>query len=549
MVKTLAINRYRKFRDINLMFSNGINAISGTNGTCKTSLLHLISNSFQAVNSKCPWVHDPKCLPIISAINTVMNPKVESLTRGDKQYNDPARGTSGALFTVEYYTHSPLEFRRHNSKINTRYALKPKYQTGSGDALPFCPVIYLGLSRLFPYGEYSNDEAIVGVNKQLPSKYQEEIVQTYKAFTGVTIEYKNAQKMGDIKTRSEFDADVEGIDSNTVSAGEDNLFIILTALESLKYYYESIDSNNESESILLIDELDATLHPAFQIKLLKHLSKYSTDYKIQIIFTTHSLTLMEEVLKYKYNILYLLDNEKSVFLMEKPDIYKIKMHLQEITEVDIYRDRVIPLFTEDDEGKFILENLISYFEQIHEDEFCNVRRFLYYVGAKIGADVLESIFGDGKLLQMTMRSICIVDGDHQSNMQNCTIALPGGAAPEQFLSDYATELYESDDPFWTDSAIVSRGVSKATYRSFKQEIESFNVFIQELRDNNESTKGKKREFYKELFKKHKLFFELLLKHWLHNPENQPEINRFYREFRSVFKKVAPYNEIDPNMWI
>ena len=548
MVKALAINRYRKFHDIELTFSRGINAISGTNGTCKTSLLHLISNSFQAVNSKCPWVHDPKCLPIISAINAVMNPKVESLTRGDKQYNDPARGTSGALFNVDYYSHTRLEFRRHNSKITTRYALKPKYQTGSGDALPFCPVIYLGLSRLFPYGEYGNDDAIIGVNKQLPTKYQEEIVRIYKDFTGVTIDYKNAQKMGDIKIRAEFDADVEGIDSNTVSAGEDNLFILLTALESLKYYFESIESCNEVESILLIDELDATLHPAFQIKLLKLLTEYSTNYKIQVVFTTHSLTLMEEVLKYKHNIIYLLDNETSVFKMDDPDIYKIKMHLQEITEVDIYRDKVIPLFTEDDEGRFVLENIISYFETIHEEEFCNVRRFLYFVEAKIGADVLTGIFGDGKLLQMTMRSICFLDGDHQSDMQKCIVALPGKASPEQFLADYASELYESDDAFWTDQRIVSRGFSKTTYRSFRQEIDSFNEMLQEMKDKKESTKGKKREFYKALFAKNKLFFELLLKHWLHNPDKKTEIDRFYGEFRAMFKKVAPYNEIDPNMW-
>ena len=548
MVKALKIKRYRKFHDIDLSFSEGINAISGTNGTCKTSLLHLISNSFQAVNSKCAWIRDSKCLPIIAAINSVMNPKVESLTRGDKQYNDPARGTSGSLFTVEYYTRTPLEFRRHNSKITTRYALKPKYQTGSGDALPFCPVIYLGLSRLFPFGEYANDEAIVGVSKQLPVQYQDEIVRLYKEFTGVTIDYKNAQKMGDIKIRSEFDADVEGIDSNTVSAGEDNLFILLTALESLKYYYESVDSKNNIESVFLIDELDATLHPAFQIKLLKLLTKYSADYKIQVVFTTHSLTLMEEVLKYKYNIIYLLDNETSVFKMENPDIYKIKMHLQAITEVDFYRDRVIPLFTEDNEGRFILEILISYFENEYKEAFCNVRRFLHFVDAKIGAEVLTSIFGDGKLLQMTMRSICILDGDHSSDLSKCIVALPGHASPEQFLVDYAAKIYEADDAFWTDQAIVNRGFSKATYRTFRSKIDAFNETLKEKQENKQSTKGDKREFYKNLFEENKLFFEMLLKHWLHNPENKDEIDHFYADFRAAFKKVAPYNEIDPNMW-
>lgn len=549
MIKRLQINQYRKFHDISFNFCAGINVISGTNGTCKTSLLHLISNSFQSVNSKkCPWIINPSCLQIINAINAVVNSKVESLTRGDKQYNDPARGVSGTLFSVDYFDYKPLEFRRHNSKINSRYAIKPPYKKGGGDTLPSCPVIYLGLSRLFPYGEYNNDDAVISIKKQLPDQYQKEINQIYKDFTGISIKYGNAQKMGDIKIRADFDADIEGIDSNTVSAGEDNLYIILTALESLKYYYDNIDSQNTVESILLIDELDATLHPYFQIKLLKLLTKYSIEYKIQVFFTTHSLTLMEDVLRYKHNIIYLLDNETSVFVMNEPDIFKIKMHLQQLTEGDIYKDRVIPIFTEDNEGRFVLEHLITYFEEIHIDEFCNIRRFLHYVSAKVSAEVLRDIFSDSKLLNMTIRSICVLDGDHNSDLQNCMIALPGKKAPEQFLSDYAHDLYKNDDPFWTDPAIINRGYSKATYRSFRKEIDDFENSINIAVQEGGSTKGKRRAFFKDLFKNHENFFDLLLKHWLHNPSNKAEIDKFYNGFHSLFKKVAPYNDINGNLW-
>ena len=149
---------------------------------------------------------------------------------------------------------------------------------------------------------------------------------------------------------------------------------------------------------------------------------------------------------------------------------------------------------------------------------------------------------------MTMRSICFVDGDHRSDLGKCIVALPGNASPEEFLIDYASALYELDDPFWTDQNIINRGISKATYRSFKQEIDSFNESLQRMQDNKESTKGRRREFNKKLFKDNRLFFELLLKHWLHNQDNKAEIDRFYSEFRAMFKKVAPYNEIDPNMW-
>ncbi|MDR2211996.1 MAG: AAA family ATPase, partial [Spirochaetaceae bacterium] len=53
MIEKLEILQYRKLKNITLEFSKNINVISGANGTCKTSLLHLISNAFQAVNKNC----------------------------------------------------------------------------------------------------------------------------------------------------------------------------------------------------------------------------------------------------------------------------------------------------------------------------------------------------------------------------------------------------------------------------------------------------------------------------------------------------------------
>ena len=61
--------------------------------------------------------------------------------------------------------------------------------------------------------------------------------------------------------------------------------------------YNSIQSNQPVESILLIDELDATLHPSLQFKLLDLFNQYSHDYKIQIFITTHSLSLIEHALE------------------------------------------------------------------------------------------------------------------------------------------------------------------------------------------------------------------------------------------------------------
>ncbi|MHC1771714.1 MAG: hypothetical protein AB9907_08260 [Flexilinea sp.] len=158
-----------------MSFSEGVNIIAGTNGTCKSTILHLVSNSFQAVDTKCDWITDKNCVKVLRSVNSSINPKMEALTKGDRQYNDPAIGTKGVLFTVNYDDGSSLRFRRHNTRKNdkNRFAVKPIYRKGRKERLPKFPVIYLGLTRLFPFPEYTNESDIKNIKIGLPEKYEE----------------------------------------------------------------------------------------------------------------------------------------------------------------------------------------------------------------------------------------------------------------------------------------------------------------------------------------------------------------------------------------
>ena len=253
--------------------------------------------------------------------------------------------------------------------------------------------------------------------------------------------------------------------------------------------------------------------------------------------------------EYKCNVIYLLDNITNVTLMDSPDIYKIKLHLQSLTQDDIYMDKVIPIFTEDDEARVILDMLLNYFSEIHPEEFRGINRFFHFVHANIGAENLIGIFTDSKLLRTTIRSICILDGDHNSDMSNCILALPGNDCPEEVLFSYAQKLYEEDDCFWTQSIIIEKGFGKIYYLSnIKTKIDDNKQIIEQYRSSGQSTKGKRREFNKKLFNDNLTFFKLLYKHWLHNIDNQECIEKFYNNFRSLFKKMSHYQAINPNEW-
>ena len=548
MIKGIHIIKYRKLEDVEFEFSKGVNIISGTNGTCKTSLLHIISNAFQAVTKNCDWLTDHTCLNVIKQVNYMMNPKIESLTKGDKIHNDPSHGTKGTIFSVDYYGHSSLEFRKHNSKINNRYAVKPWYRPGTTEKLPFCPVIYLGLSRLYSFGEYLNDAAVQKLKKNLPVEYQTLISTIYSSLSGINISSVNLQKMGDIKTRADFESDKEGIDSNTISAGEDNLFIIICALVSLRYYFEKIVSQNEVESVLLIDELDATLHPSLQERLLKIFRQYSVAYKIQIVFTTHSLSTVESALKNKDNVIYLIDNVTNAIIMESPDIYKIKRHLSGITGNDIYLNKSIPIFTEDAEARVFLRILFEHFAET-KAEFSSIQRFFHPVDANIGCTNLRSIFSDNYLLQTTMKCACILDGDQTADLNKYIITLPGGNSPEKVIMNYAQMIYDNDSPFWTNPIILELNYGKVYFRdTVKPDIDDISTQLHTMREEGERTHGKERELRKKVFLKHQRFFELLFKQWVRDEENADSVYKFYKSLNIIYKKVAEFHGINPQMW-
>ena len=77
MIKKLSFIHYRKLKNIEIDFSKGVNIISGTNGTCKTSILHLISNFFQEPTGI-------NCMKSIRSLNNCTNQRLKHLQKGIK---------------------------------------------------------------------------------------------------------------------------------------------------------------------------------------------------------------------------------------------------------------------------------------------------------------------------------------------------------------------------------------------------------------------------------------------------------------------------------
>lgn len=568
MIKKIHFNQYRKLKDLDIEFTKNINIISGTNGTCKTSILHLCSNAFQA--PKRDNIANDKVITTINAINMLTNPKIETLTKGDKKYNNPAPNFDGPLFNITYFDDVNLDFRRHNTKdeeLNKkkRYRIILKYPKGQSMSLKTLATIYLGLPRLYPFGEIDDKEKtnnsikIRNITNKLPEEYQDELYKLYKELTGINaIQTKNI-KIENIKSRTDFDTDVEGIDSNTISAGEDNIMIILTALVSLKYYYDNI-SNQDDEviSMLLIDELDATLHPEMQIKIFNKILEYSKAYKIQVIFTSHSFTLIEHAKKNKQNLIYIQNKRKTVKLMENPDIYKIKMDLYNETAINLFKNSKIPVFTEDDEARFVLNILFNQYE-------INLNNLFHLVNANMGNKCITQIFEDEYMYKNTVGLIAILDGDCKTNMlkenneelDNHTngnikdlstyyfnhniMWLPGDKSPEILFFQYALDIYDDESSkFHNFDDVQHLGYS---YNYFDNNIKPLLEECLQIKDSSA-----KRKKAKKIFKEYNEFFKCIITYWIKDENNSKELSRFYSTLKNLYKKNADINNCNPNSW-
>lgn len=596
MAKKINFVHYRKFKNNNSFnFNKSINVITGTNGTCKTSLLHLISNSYKSVTLSDPRIENGY-IKLINQVADGLNLKVEALTKGDKEYTNPSHGTKGTLFSVEYYDENySLDFRRHNSSTSSvaetdnspgleenkqhRFALKPQYSSKGSESLPARPVIYLGLSRLYPYGEYNAEitipkQPIPGklldvwsiVCKELEDRYEECLgLQIISDTTKIETEI-----LSGIRNKSSFNTSTIGVDSNTISSGQDNLYVILKALACLRFYYEGIidkDAIRDVESILLIDEFDATLHPEIQIKLFEYIYDYSSKYKIQVAFTTHSFTLIEHILKNKaHNLLYIIDDIDSVRVLEDISFHKINMFLQNKQAKDIFSNKKIPVYTEDAEARLFIQAIFDYYtKQRNNIDINNAISTLHLVQVNLGSDNIKNLFLENFETSISKSAIAILDGDqYLSKPSNNMLSLPRAFTanhshntPEYILAAFAIAIFNghTDHPkFWQSQILNDEGFTLTNFRSEilkdMNSIINLDKTILEIKEHNEykSTKGLKRSIAKELFNTHIHFLKYVLHYWVRQEDNQPEIYRFLKHLNYAFKNVAPLYNIPHSLW-
>src|SRR5690554_2231715 len=180
---------------------------------------------------------------------------------------------------------------RDKSKGTIRFWKKGDKSKGSNYIQ--LPVIYLSLKRLLPIAEDSK----LDVNEEMA--LSDEDFDFYKKWFNkiliLTREKDQVQSSNYLLSTNKqtLGANTDHYDWKSNSAGQDNLSKILLAILSFKKLQEKYKDNYKG-GILAIDEIDASFYPGSQKILFDALIYFASKFKIQIIFTSHSLTILEK---------------------------------------------------------------------------------------------------------------------------------------------------------------------------------------------------------------------------------------------------------------
>ena len=273
--------------------------IAGANGSGKTTILELIA---QLPELFCPQRKD-KILKVVEyvQIDWLIDTKTFSLCYGKK----PADASINALENLCYF--APSYDRKEKGSIARRFHSilhKDEHKQVRCKDLEDIKNIDLPTIIYFPFtrfisnvsGKQINQETIIHqlVNRIEPSRHYSGSYSSYLTWLDYAepVEYQavidfmnnidldgktyfqDRQKLSTmIKLKS---GEIHRL--NELSSGEQNLFIILLELKRRLV-------NN---SIVLIDEIENSLHPAFQQKLAYMLSELQKTIPFQLIITTHS---------------------------------------------------------------------------------------------------------------------------------------------------------------------------------------------------------------------------------------------------------------------
>ena len=517
----LHINDFRQFKDCEVVIGNKVTAIAGNNGTGKSTILGLLANS-SALSKYKTYMGKP------------FRGEFSELFSGSPTHDLP--GKKIQLDYVEHGQEQEIHFRISWQNNKTRFRVIPHKMLSNGrtsSAKIESPVIYLGLSRLYPLGEADDDALSFHKQKWTEDEDRVWFIEKYKGILSIrTTKIENVSSFDVAHSRKHgTGVKTDKYDPSGNSAGQDNLGQILMAVLSFKKLKRDMKGEWDG-GLLLIDEIDATLHPAAQRRLIDLLLKEAGKCGFQVVFTTHSTVVLEYLVDKTgpnvddrpndIEIVYLTDASRKLEIKRNPAWHTISSDL--FIKGAGGPTAKVGVFSEDSEARWLMQEIIGalYPELLSHVEF------------------IDANFGCKTLIQLYMHDylyikdrIVVLDGDvtkeQLSEIQSLRIKwknilkLPGSVRPEKVIWDFL-ENADIDNPVWE------------ALRPF--DLENRNIMENGPMSSAYSQHDTERNKYKAWLKDYELIFKqaAVVKCWA--DDNPKEAWDFIEAFTEAYNQVA-----------
>lgn len=518
IINKIYIRKFRGFDDISIRFGCPINAIVGKNGTMKTTLLGMLAHPFSLKTVKMAEER-----PLTGGM--IFNSPMTDKFKFSDEFDIP--GEHEWTLTLNPSVYEKVNYTCVSERRTDNGKLRFWSTEGRSKGMNFiqCPVIFLSMRRLIPLGEEKGlrEEASILSNEEfrLYSEWHNKILIVSEKMLGVSdLTSKDKRTLGPVTEQS---------DAITISAGQDNIGKIILAILSMRRLKEKYPDEYRG-GIIFIDEMENTLYPAAQEKLIEFMTKISTELKIQFFFTTHSVSAISFLKTWKYHdrcrVVYLRKLGNKINVTEDPNLSDI------INDLNVEagrgaQDTRIKVYCEDDVAISITKNMLPP---------CIKKKVSFVGNMDLSWTMYKTLCRHH--VPEFMDNIIVLDGDVRKNWKEYSrnkniVLLPTEYAPERFLYEYLYNISEMDE-IW-DMKIG--GYSKSVcFRDYPDYIENIDGSIDTVKTWMQSQKDNAGRGYAKFINRWK-------------KDHKDEVEAFIKSFVMAYNYVAEKTGAERLDWL
>jgi AAA15 family ATPase/GTPase len=543
-LKKITFKKFRSLENVSLELGDRITLICGKNGTSKSSILGVAAQIFSFDKD---YIKNEK-LSYKQITGTSFKSQFSEHFRISNEYDLPGsidinfelydgytnKDQTGELTLSQRGEASRPVVRNNSSVIDGN---KSRNYTH--------PVIFLSLKRLYPIAQRA----------KYTTKSFEYLRENERDFINYTNELLNRNSSRAVGTDGIVRSAVaygDNYDHESVSAGEDNAGQIILALMSFKKLKD--EYSDYKGGLLLIDEADAGLFPTAQKNLIKIFERECKKLNIQVIMSSHSPTIIEDVYeKSQTEQRYAKNNRKNFKTIYLTDSHaeKGKVEIEEDWSwmqiaADLHSEVLkgesspsfpkVDVFLEDGEARDFLRALLKNHP---------IKKYLKINDVSLGASNYIELVGKNIKYFSTQSIICL-DADQKGQLNKkkykTILSLPGKLPPDQLIFEYLHNL-TADHLFWKNNIQYTRSTFTNNARDIismldvqGESINLLDIINQKRNTENDKDNPRIRDLFKKFYRAlDKKIIDKVWKDWIDN--NSEECKKFSLNFEKMFDNV------------